>query len=162
MTTAAETACTVRVSRRIGRWVYNSDSTYYGEAGWHLDGGPIVLDFMPGHHGCCNGGPRCCRGTYLLYGWPGRLHEPVATHLRAAMQWVEDELDEMLAARIGHGAVLAASFRELPRCICGWRQSPEGPLLREHLREMAAPWVVSGVASGALGDFAVLSAKGEQ
>jgi hypothetical protein len=87
--------------KRIGRWVYNSDSTLYGEAGWHLDGGPVVLDFMPGNHSCCIGGPRCCHGCYLLYGWPGREHEPVAMHLRSAMQCIEEELDALFACRPG-------------------------------------------------------------
>jgi hypothetical protein len=94
------------MSRRIGNWVYNSDSTLYGEAGWHLDGSPLVIDFMPGHHGCCNGSPRCCRGTYLLYNWPGREHEPLATHLRWAMEVAEDDWNEaVLAAIAGTGGL---------------------------------------------------------
>lgn len=79
------------MGRRIGRWTYDGTSNQYGIAGWHLDGGPIVLDFMPGHHGCCNGGPGRC-GAYLLYGWPGREHEPVDRYLRGAMDWVESQV----------------------------------------------------------------------
>lgn len=130
--------------RRIGRWIYNADDGLPGEPGWHLDGGPVVLDFMPGHHGCCNGGSRCCRGCYLLSGWPERYFEPAGRYLRDAMEWAERELDEMLAALTGHEEGHRASFGELPWCVCGWRQSPEaswpdGPLLRDHLHEMAMP-----------------------
>jgi hypothetical protein len=83
------------MTRHIGRWTYNSDSGLYGEAGWHLDGTPLVIDFMPGNHQCCNGGPRCCRGCYLLYGWPGQEHEPVATHVGYAMECVEEWWDAL-------------------------------------------------------------------
>jgi hypothetical protein len=95
------------VGRRIGRWVYDDSDGEYGNAGWHLDGSPVVIDFMPGNHQCCIGGPRCCRGCYLLYNWPGNLPfcgapppvgdcEPVALYLRDAMGVVEDAWDEGL------------------------------------------------------------------
>jgi hypothetical protein len=93
------------MSRRIGRWAYDSTGTLPGDAGWHLDGGPVVLDFFRGNHQCCIGGPRCCRGCYLLAGWPGREHEPVSLYLRDAMEIVEREHDEMvLGALAGIGA----------------------------------------------------------
>jgi hypothetical protein len=97
------------MTRRIGRWVYNSTSTRYGEAGWNLmdsrgrDGKPIVIDFMPGDHSCCIGGPRCCRGCYQLHNWPRGIpfgcqqdvwdHEPVSLYLRDAMKEVEEMWD---------------------------------------------------------------------
>jgi hypothetical protein len=81
------------MSRRIGRWAYNSDSTQYGEAGWRLDGTPVVIDYMPGCQGGCNPGGRC--GGYLLYGWPGRWEgEQVDRYLRGAMEQIEQEWDE--------------------------------------------------------------------
>jgi len=89
------TTTTKRPARRRGRWTYNSDSAMYGEAGWHLDGTPLVIDFMPGDHQCCNGGPNCCRGCYLLYGWPGNGHEPVGTHVDYAMECVEEWWDTL-------------------------------------------------------------------
>jgi len=88
------------VTRRIGRWVYNSGSTRYGEAGWNLTGSagrggkPVVIDFMPGAHDCCIGGPDCCRGNYLLYNFPGKCDDmPVARYLRDAMEEVEEMWD---------------------------------------------------------------------
>jgi hypothetical protein len=74
-----------------------------------------VIDLMPGRRGCCSGGPRCCRGTYLRYGWPRNVQfdgscpvfggEPLATHLRAAMELVEREWDDALFALLaGTGA----------------------------------------------------------
>jgi hypothetical protein len=89
MTTDTSAAPKRRVTRR-GRWTYNSDSLRYGEAGWHLDGSPLVLDFMPGYTDC---GPS--RGMYLLYNWAGREHEPVSTHARHAMETAESEWDAL-------------------------------------------------------------------
>lgn len=66
--------------------------------GLHLDGGPIVIDFMPGF---TDGEP--CRGMYLIYNWPNHTHidaEPVATHLREAMRAVETEWDELLLSSL--------------------------------------------------------------
>jgi len=34
---AAMNGTAVKRVKRIGRWTYNSESTLYGEAGWHLD-----------------------------------------------------------------------------------------------------------------------------
>jgi hypothetical protein len=81
--------------RRRGRWTYNSDSTRYGVAGWHLDGTPLVIDFMPGYTDC-----EPSRGMYLLYNWPGREHEPLSTHVGHAMEVAEGEYDA-LATRLG-------------------------------------------------------------
>lgn len=108
------------MSRRMGRWVYNSDSTLYGEAGWHLDGSPVVLDFMPGHHGCCDGGPRCCHGCYLIYGLPGYTDsEPVDRYLAGAMEWAEKEWDKVRAAKLASMSItrdeLAAALAELAK-----------------------------------------------
>jgi hypothetical protein len=86
------------VSKRIGRWVYNSTSTRYGIAGWHLDDSPVVIDFMPGRG--WDG-----KGEYQLYNWPAGTpfgqerpavfdHEPLARYLRDAMQEVEEAWDE--------------------------------------------------------------------
>lgn len=85
--------------RRIGRWTYDSDSTLYGEAGWHLDGGPVVLDFMPGRPAECGHFPPC-RGEYQLHGWPGREWESIACPLRDAMQIIEEEHDELVMATL--------------------------------------------------------------
>jgi hypothetical protein len=87
-----------RITRRRGRWAYNSESTRYGEAGWHLEDTSIVIDFMPGNHQCCNGGRRCCHGCYVLHGWPGREHEPVSMHVDDAMEAIEQEWDEYILA----------------------------------------------------------------
>jgi hypothetical protein len=57
----------VSAARRWGRWAYDNTSTLYGVAGWHLDGSPVVIDFMPG---VTDGEPG--RGLYLGYNWPGR------------------------------------------------------------------------------------------
>ena len=79
----------------IGRWTLSDTSTRYGVAGWHLDGGPIVLDWMPAcDEGC---GPDtwgdehydCC---WSLYGWPGREEaEPIDKYLPTAMEQIERE-----------------------------------------------------------------------
>ena len=90
------------MSRRIGRWVYNSDSTLYGEAGWHLTGSsgeggrPIVIDFMPGMY---DGEPG--RGLYLGYNWPGS-HDGwiVSKWCREAMRIVEEQWDEYILATL--------------------------------------------------------------
>ena len=96
------------MSRRIGRWTYNSDSTYYGEAGWHLDGGPVVLDFMPGLPAECPHSPPC-RGEYQLHGWPREIpfatacawdFMSIACRLRDAMRVIEGEWDEHLLASL--------------------------------------------------------------
>ena len=95
------------MSRRIGRWVYNSDSTLYGEAGWNLtgsagDGGrPIVIDYTPGW-GCDDyhaPGERC--GGYVLYNWPGEDDgEPVGRYMRDAMTEVEQRWDQSIFAAV--------------------------------------------------------------
>jgi hypothetical protein len=78
------------MTRRIGRWAYNSDSTLYGEAGWHLDGSPVVIDFMPGMTDCEPG-----RGLYLGYNWPGRVDGwIVSKYCREAMRIVEQAWDK--------------------------------------------------------------------
>ena len=64
---AAMNGTAVKRVKRIGRWTYNSESTLDGEAGWHLDDSPVVIDFMPGMTDCEPG-----RGLYLGYNWPGR------------------------------------------------------------------------------------------
>jgi uncharacterized protein (DUF2237 family) len=87
------------VSRRFGRWTYNSNSTRYGEAGWHLEGGPVVIDFMPDHYSQCPHFPHC-RGEYQLHGWPGREWESVACRLREAMDVIEQEHDETVLAAL--------------------------------------------------------------
>ena len=83
------------MSERIGRWTLNDESADCGEAGWHLDAGPIVLDWMPAcEEGCEPGTPGeehydCC---WSLYGWPGRLEaDPVDRDLEAAMRRIEEE-----------------------------------------------------------------------
>ena len=93
------------MSRRIGRWVCNSESTRYGEAGWHLDNGPVVIDFMPGVPAACHHRPPH-RGEYQLHNWPQDLpfagsespvldHHSVACSLRDAMRVAEEEWDEV-------------------------------------------------------------------
>ena len=89
--TKPEAPVSKRPARRRGRWTYNSDSSYYGEAGWHLDGTPVVIDFMPGYTDCAPG-----RGMYLLYNFPGRADEPLSTHVDEAMREVEKMWDEHL------------------------------------------------------------------
>jgi hypothetical protein len=84
-----------RPAHRRGRWTYDGTTGLYGEAGWHLDGTPLVIDFMPGNHQCCNGGPRCCKGCYLLYGWRGNEHEPMGTHVDYAMEVAEEYWDAL-------------------------------------------------------------------
>lgn len=101
------TAARVRRPRRLGRWVYHDRDFGYGTAGWLLGGSPLVLDFMPGDHSCCDGGPRCCRGTYLLYNWPaGRAgrERPMSRWLRYAMEEAEGLWD---------------AYREVPCERCG-------------------------------------------
>jgi hypothetical protein len=82
-------------ARQAGRWIFNGASTLYGEAGWHLNGGNIVLDWMPAcGQGCLpgtsdEGHADCC---WCLYGWPGRLEAtPVDKDLIAAMRQIEQE-----------------------------------------------------------------------
>jgi hypothetical protein len=79
------------MSRRIGRWVYDDRDFDYGNAGWHLDGSPLVIDFMPGMTDCEPG-----RGMYLGYNWPGDSLGDwmLATHLREAMRVAEKRWDE--------------------------------------------------------------------
>jgi hypothetical protein len=91
------------MSRHWGRWTYNSDSIQYGEAGWHLNGTPLVLDFMPGRSGECPHTGRC-RGSYLLYGDPcWHLHTAsVGCFLRDAMRWTEEHWDH------GHAQAVAS------------------------------------------------------
>jgi hypothetical protein len=89
--------------RRVGRWTYNSDSTYYGEAGWHLDGTHVVIDWMPDHNGNCPHQPRH-RGEYQLHGWPGRAFESVACGFRDAMAVVEEMYDEAIVAALAGAA----------------------------------------------------------
>lgn len=86
------------MSRRLGRWAYNSESTRYGVAGWHLDGSPVVIDFMPGF---TDGAP--ARGMYLVYNWPNSAHidaDPVATHVQDAMRAIEREWDSLLLSAL--------------------------------------------------------------
>lgn len=79
--------------RRIGRWAYNSDSTLYGVAGWHLDNSPVVIAFRPFRLGMTDCRPS--RGLYLGYNWPGRPDGwLVAKCRRDAMRIVEREWDE--------------------------------------------------------------------
>jgi hypothetical protein len=80
-------------ARRRGRWTYNSESTLYGEAGWHLDGSVIVVDFMPGRPSECWHTPPH-RGEYQLHNWPGREWESIACTVDDAMHIVEREYDE--------------------------------------------------------------------
>ena len=79
----------------LGRWTLNTDSTRYGVAGWHLDDGPIALDWMPAcDKGCEPGapGPGHCDCCWSLFGWPGRIEaEPVDRDLLTAMAQIEDE-----------------------------------------------------------------------
>ena len=88
-------------ARRIGRWTYNTESTLYGEAGWHLDGSPVVIDFMPG---MTDGEPG--RGLYLGYNWPGRADGwIISKHCREAMRLVEEKWAEHItAATAGAGS----------------------------------------------------------
>lgn len=93
-------------ARQAGRWTLNSTSTLYGEAGWHLDGGHIVLDWMPSCEEGCPPGTRgeehadCC---WCLYGWPGQFAaKPVDKDLAAAMRQVEQEWDQHPAALAGN------------------------------------------------------------
>lgn len=88
-----------RPVRRRGRWTYNSESTRYGEAGWHLDGTPYVLDFMPGRPSECGHYPPC-RGEYQLHNWPGREWGSVACGMTDAMRVLEREYDEMILASL--------------------------------------------------------------
>jgi hypothetical protein len=93
------------MSEIIGRWTLNDASTLYGEAGWHLDGGPIVLDWMPACEEGCEEGTidddehyDCC---WSLYGWPGRLEaDPVGRYLPEAMRQVEREWDNATFAAL--------------------------------------------------------------
>jgi len=74
-------------TRRRDRWTYNSDSSQYGEAGWHLDGTPLVLDFMPGHG--WDG-----KGEYQLYNDPCLInHTSVDRYMDGAMRWTEEHWD---------------------------------------------------------------------
>ena len=85
---------TKRKTTRRGRWTYDSTTTYYGAAGWHLDGTPIVIDFMPGYIDC-----EPSRGMYLLYNWPGKIDgEPIATQVDRAMEIIEDDWDKACVA----------------------------------------------------------------
>jgi len=88
---AAMNGTAVKRVKRIGRWTYNSESTLYGEAGWHLDDSPVVIDFMPGMTDCEPG-----RGLYLGCNWPGRAGGwIVSKYCREAMRIVEQEWDEL-------------------------------------------------------------------
>jgi hypothetical protein len=96
-------------ARRRGRWTYNSDSTYYGQAGWHLDGAElvtgteIVVDFMPGLPAwCCHNPPH--RGEYQLHNWPGREWDSVACTADDAMRIIEQEYDEAVLAALRGGS----------------------------------------------------------
>jgi hypothetical protein len=111
---------TKRPARRRGRWTYDATDNHYGEAGWHLDGTPIVIDFMPGDHQCCNGGRGCCHGSYLLYGWPGREHEAIATHVDFAMECVEGWWDKL--GTEGQGA-LVARLADYRARVAAWSAS---------------------------------------
>jgi hypothetical protein len=82
---------------RIGRWVFSEESIQYGEAGWHLDGSPVVIDFMPDAEDYGSG----IEGCFLGYNWPGR-HDcwEVSMYLAEAMSIVEQEWDEFVFAAI--------------------------------------------------------------
>jgi hypothetical protein len=101
------------MTRRIGRWIYNSESTLYGEAGWHLKGSPIVIDFMLGADPDERG-----RGIYLGYNWPG-VDDGwyVSRYCRDSMSRVEKQWDEFLFATLAgdkqaqrHAAWLAGAW----------------------------------------------------
>jgi hypothetical protein len=85
------------VSKRIGRWTYDGSEPL---PGWHLDNSPVVLDFDPGSHSCCDGGPGCRGGAYILYEWKGREYEPISGDLRSAMEWAERAWDKEQASRL--------------------------------------------------------------
>lgn len=88
------------MSKRMGRWAYNSESTQYGEAGWHLDDSPVVIDFMPGMTDCEPG-----RGLYLGYNWPGCDDGWIVSKwCRDAMSIVEEQWDEYLFATLAGDA----------------------------------------------------------
>lgn len=141
------------MGRRIGRWVYDDSDRHWGAAGWHLDGSPVVIDFMPGDHSCCNGGRRCCRGCYLLYNWPhySREHEPVATHLADAMELVEEWWDaEQEAIAKGLPAGWSVSASHLPGDN-GWTFTiciPQG-YMQTAYHGFRAPHVTSDAAMAA-------------
>ena len=102
------------MSRRIGRWIYNGSGPL---PGWHLEDSPVVLDFDPSSHACCIGGPGCRGGAYILYGWPGRDHEPVSSDLRSAMEWAEEAWDRGQRAQLAIDGItcdeLTAALTEL-------------------------------------------------
>lgn len=76
-----------RPVRRRGRWTWNTDSIKYGEAGWHLDGTPLVIDFMPGH-GYDN------KGEYQIYNDPCvDNHTGLDRYMVGAMEWAEEHWD---------------------------------------------------------------------
>lgn len=120
--------------KRMGRWTYNSASSLYGEAGWHLDGAHVVIDFMPGDRACCNGGRNCCRGCYLLYNWPRGLQfdgtsppvydcDPVARYLRDAMRLVEEAWHEAIFACWAASSAPDTDIRSAP----AHRPQPDRP-----------------------------------
>jgi hypothetical protein len=79
----SETATKRRTARR-GRWTYNSRSTRYGIAGWHLDGTPLVIDFMPDHG--WDG-----KGEYQLYNDPCyHDHKSLDRYVNGAMREAEE------------------------------------------------------------------------
>src|SRR5579859_374545 len=80
--------------RRIGRWTH-FNHPYNGPV-WRLDGTELDLEHDPGSHAVCIGGDRC-NGAWVLYEH-GRYREPVAEHLRAAMEDIEQRWDSLLAA----------------------------------------------------------------
>jgi hypothetical protein len=79
-----------------------------------------VIDLMPGNHGCCNGGRDCCRGSYLLYNWPGREHEPVSRYVDSAMEYVEREWD---ALSDEEKADLVSRYHEHKAAVAAWRSA---------------------------------------
>jgi hypothetical protein len=97
-----EPATRKRPAHRRGRWTYNSESSRYGVAGWHLDDSDLVIDWMPGHNAQCPHSRRC-RGEYQPHNWPGREWESLACYVDEAMETVEREWGErILSALAGH------------------------------------------------------------
>jgi hypothetical protein len=82
------------VGKRIGRWVYDDTDNHYGVAGWHLDGTPLVIDFMPDHG--WDG-----KGEYQLYNDPCyHDHHPLDHYVDEAMQEVEEHWDTVHAPEV--------------------------------------------------------------
>ena len=86
--------------RRRGRWTYDTGSNRYGVAGWHLDGTPLVIDFMPGHGWDS-------KGEYQLYNDPCyHDHEPLDRYMDGAMRQAEEHWDTVHAPEADELAAL--------------------------------------------------------